>query len=90
MPNATLCAKAVVEMLLSQTQSQAQTQDEQHISFLQDNLVAYGDLPNAYLITKERIHRCRNLDSVELQDWKAEVGLLPVQKKKEGGNCEMS
>ena len=88
MPNATLCAKAVVEMLLSQTQTQTQTQDIP-ISSVQEKLVANGDLPKAYLITKERIHRCRNLDAVELQDWKAEVG-LPVQKKKEGGNCEMS
>ncbi|KAL6718735.1 hypothetical protein ACLMJK_002969 [Lecanora helva] len=61
MPNATLCGKAVVEMIIGQTSSK-------NLQHIQETLVNNGDLPKAYVISKDRIERSRRLDSVEVQD----------------------
>ena len=69
MPNATLCGKAVVEMLLGQMHGM-RSQD------VMEELISSGDLPKAYLISKERIDRSRKMDTVEAQDrkWGSEPG----------------
>ena len=82
MPNATLCAKAIVEMLLGHLIQNLSIPSIQH------QLVSDGNLPKAYLITDERIQRCRNLDAVELQDRKAEVDVPAAEEKR--GYCGMS
>ncbi len=69
MPNATLCGKAVVEMMLAQDRGIAPLD-------VQERLVKNGDLPKSYLITKERIDRCKQMDSVEVQDQKAEMSRI--------------
>ena len=63
MPNGMLCGKAVVDMLLAQEAGE-------DLKVVQEQMVKRGDLPKAYLITKERIVRCKMLDSVEVQDEK--------------------
>lgn len=68
MPNATLCGKAVVEMMLGQLKGA----DARSI---QEQLVENGDLPEAYLISEKRLERCRKLDSVEVQDRNEEAGM---------------
>lgn len=68
MPNATLCGKAVVEMVLAQHSGAA-------VEAVQNKLVADGNLPKAYLITQERIERCKHIDSVQSQDEKGIVGI---------------
>jgi len=65
MPNATLCAKAVVGMMRAEERGE--------LSEFQRSLVEKGDLPNAYIISKARIEACRRLPSVKEQD---ESGVL--------------
>ena len=60
MPNGTLCGKAVVEMLLGE-ESGAPAE------YVNDRLVRISSLPQGYLITKERIERCAQLDPVKVQ-----------------------
>ena len=67
MPNGTLCGKAVVEMVLAQDSGVA-------VDAVQNKLVTDGNLPRAYVITKERIERCRDIDSVQVQDQKGMSG----------------
>ena len=71
MPNATLCGKAVVEMVLAQI-------SEVSVHDVQKALVAEGGLPIAYLITRERIERCKDIDEVSVQDQKGRVGIRSV------------
>lgn len=66
MPNATLCAKALVDMLL--------THPHTTLTAVQTTLVTSGALPHAYLITQERMQRCEGLESVHVQDEKGIVG----------------
>ena len=66
MPNATLCGKAIVEMMLAQEGGSA-------LDDIQEQLAKRGDLPKSYLITKERIKRCSHMDSVEVQQENAEL-----------------
>lgn len=61
MPNGTLCGKAVVEMMLARTQGVA-------IEEVQEELIRNGDLPRCYVISKERMLRCKELDSVAKQE----------------------
>ncbi len=68
MPNATLCGKAVVEMLLAQESGVA-------VDEAQKVLIADGSIPRAYVITQERIERCKTIDSVEVQDETGVVGI---------------
>lgn len=68
MPNGTLCGKAVVEMLLAQEAGVA-------LDDVQNRLVTDGDLPQAYIITQDRIERCKHIDSVQVQDRKGIVGI---------------
>ena len=60
MPNATLCAKAVVDMMDAEERGQL-------LSF-QDTLVERGDLPRSYVLSQKRIDACRQLPSVKAQD----------------------
>ena len=61
MPNGSLCGKALVEMILGH-ESGAPAE------YVSERLVRTGNLPQAYLITKERIDRAKLLDSVLLQE----------------------
>ena len=61
MPNATLCGKAVVEMLLGEDSGAP-------ADYVEDKLVRTGNLPESYLITEERIERCRHILSVREQE----------------------
>lgn len=61
MPNGTLCGKAVVEMVLARTQGIA-------IEDVQEKLIRSGDLPRSYVISKERMLRCKELESVAKQE----------------------
>ena len=96
MPNATLCAKAVVEMLLapsssSSSSSPSDSSSDSNLSLneVQTSLVATGALPKAYLVSKERMERCETLDTVQVQDEKGFVGIRSidamVRAMKEGG-----
>ena len=68
MPNATLCGKAIAEMVLG-------AESDGPYEYVTDRLVKTGELPQAYAITKERMERCKALESVQAQDakWKDEV-----------------
>ena len=87
MPNATLCGKAVVELLLAQ-HDQGVT-----ITDVQNQLVANGDLPRAYLVSKERMEKCKDLDEVWVQERKGYEGvgtksldgLIKAQQQRNGG-----
>ena len=72
MPNAMLCGKAVIEMMLAQGRGMTSLD-------VQERLVKNGDLPSSYLITEERIERCKQLDSVEVQEQKGEM--LRIKRK---------
>ena len=67
MPNATLCGKAVVEMLLGEENGTA-AED------IVESMVGAGDLPRAYVITRERMERAQELDEVKVQDEKWAAG----------------
>lgn len=71
MPNATLCAKAVVEMMLG---------EENGIGYetICGQLVDRGDLPQSYIITTERIENARRLPTVATQD---EAGVIGNQSE---------
>ena len=73
MPNGTLCGKAVVEMALAEESGVA-------INEVQNKLVVDGNLPKAYIITQERIERCKDIDSVQIQDQKGFVGIRSIDK----------
>jgi glycine/D-amino acid oxidase-like deaminating enzyme len=70
MPNATLCAKAVVGMMGAE--------ERWELFEFQKSLVEKGDLPNAYIISKARIEACRRLPSVKEQDESGVFGLRRV------------
>lgn len=63
MPNATLCGKAVVEMLLGDESGAP-------ADYVAERLVRTGNLPQNYVITKERMERASRLASVQEQDEK--------------------
>lgn len=62
MPNATLCGKAVVDMVLAEEDGKIAHDD------LCKRLVDSGDLPNTYLITSKRLEAAHGLPSVIEQD----------------------
>ena len=66
MPNATLCGKALVEMILGEESSAP-------LEYVTERLTRTGNLPQGYLITKQRMEHCRTLDSVKEQDKKEEA-----------------
>lgn len=61
MPNGTLCGKAVVDMLLGESEGE-------ELRAVHERMVQQGDIPKAYLLTKERIERARKLLTVQQQD----------------------
>ncbi|KAF2184092.1 FAD dependent oxidoreductase [Zopfia rhizophila CBS 207.26] len=61
MPNGTLCGKAVVDMALGE-------QSGENVHVLQEKMVESGDIPRAYLITKERIAKARLFPTVTVQE----------------------
>ncbi len=63
MPNGTLCGKAVVEMLLGEESGAPH-------DYVAEKLVRTGNLPQAYVITEERMERAMKLDEVRVQDEK--------------------
>ena len=73
MLNGTLCGKAVVEMALAEESGVA-------MSEIQNKLVVDGNLPKAYIITRERIERCKDIDSVKVQDQKGFVGIRSIDR----------
>ena len=73
MPNGTLCGRAVVEMALAEDSGVA-------VNEVQDKLVAGGNLPKAYVITRERMERCKDIDSVQVQDQKGFVGIRSIDR----------
>lgn len=71
MPNGTLCGKALVEMLLGEESGDDVAQA----------LVQTGDLPQAYVITRERMERAHRLEEVHVQGaargrWRASARLV--------------
>jgi len=60
MPNATLCAKAVVGMMDAEERGEL-------LSF-QNSLVERGELPRSYVLSQKRIDACRQLPTVKAQD----------------------
>lgn len=66
MPNGTLCGKAVVELMLAESSGEA-------VGVVAERLVESGDLPKAYIITKERMEQAERLDEVQVQEEKGAV-----------------
>jgi glycine/D-amino acid oxidase-like deaminating enzyme len=61
MPNGTLCGKAIVDMVLG-------ADSGQELLTLQSQMVQKGDIPESYILTKERIERARKMLTVQQQD----------------------
>lgn len=55
MPNASLCAKAIVTMMLA---------GEDNYDTVSEMLIQSGELPRPYLITHERLQEARRLPMV--------------------------
>lgn len=68
MPNGTLCGKAIVDMLLGEEDGVLTTES------VAETMIKAGDLPKAYVITKERIEKAMELDEVKVQDEKGAEG----------------
>jgi glycine/D-amino acid oxidase-like deaminating enzyme len=79
MPNATLCAKAVVRMMLAADGLSSQEADRT-IKALQEDMIAEGDLPACYFISKERIKRARELPTTQEQDTMGIMGMYNVDE----------
>ena len=79
MPNATLCGKAVVEMVLGDESGAPH-------EYVTERLVRTGNLPQGYVITKDRIDRCKSLESVIVQD--LSVQLEAERQFKNYSNCQ--
>ena len=60
MPNATLCGKAAVEMVLAEDRGDS-------LSKIQDQLIANRELPQCYLVTRERMDKASRMESVLTQ-----------------------
>ena len=92
MPNASLCARAIVTMLLS-------TLSGTSLSDIQNELIASGDLPESYLITTERMATAMVNPTVEEQDEHGWLGNQSAEfleragleglgtEKEKGGRC---
>jgi glycine/D-amino acid oxidase-like deaminating enzyme len=61
MPNATLCAKTMVDMLL-------EAREGGDIAALQEKMIEDGRIPSSYLATQERLDRVNGLPSVQVQE----------------------
>lgn len=70
MPNGTLCGKAVVELVLKNKEKGVDLKE------VQSKMVANGDIPKSYLITKERLERAKDLPSVRIADADGSLGNL--------------
>lgn len=73
MPNATLCGKAAVEMVLAEDRGDSPSK-------IQDQLIEDQELPRCYLITKERIDKASRMESVlkqQLQTYAKYKGQAP-------------
>ncbi|TID23685.1 gb [Venturia nashicola] len=69
MPNATLCARAAVELLLA-------NESGKHLASVQKEMVEQGRLPSAYLISTDRLAECNGLPSVKEQDETISMGYV--------------
>lgn len=61
MPNATLCAKGVVDMLLH-------AEEGHNVSALQKDMVEDGRIPPTYVLTEERMREALGLPTVQIQE----------------------
>lgn len=89
MPNATLCGKGVVEMVLAEEQ-----QGTSSYEGVCESLVASGDLPRSYLITAERVRAASELLSVAEQEEAAGHGSaarspLPTRSGEQSSKCAL-
>jgi glycine/D-amino acid oxidase-like deaminating enzyme len=69
MPNATLCAKAAVEMLLADEKGE-------DLLKVQERMVREGRFPAAYLLSEKRLAECQGLPSVKEQDESISMGYV--------------
>lgn len=83
MPNGTLCGKAVVEMLLGEMSGAP-------ADYVEERLVRTGALPESYLISEERIERCKKLEPVKVQVAKEFERYQQWVKKESGGDPAMA
>lgn len=67
MPNATLCARATVDLLLA-------NESGKDLTLTQTQMVKEGRIPSAYLISTDRLAECDVLPSVKEQDEKISMG----------------
>lgn len=79
MPNATLCGKAVVEMVLKEMEREQRKGGDETDAMAThrdvcEKLVKAGDLPRSYLITGERLRKANGLPSVMEQEAEGERG----------------
>jgi glycine/D-amino acid oxidase-like deaminating enzyme len=63
MPNATLCAKAVADMVL-----ESEYGDDANIRALQATMVKDGRIPSSYLVSEERVRGALGLPTVQVQE----------------------
>jgi len=75
MPQAAFCARAVTKMLLGTVF------DGKALTEIQKDLVEAGDLPESFIISKERITRARQLPQVSDQKHKTQIEKLSVAGK---------
>jgi glycine/D-amino acid oxidase-like deaminating enzyme len=61
MPNGTLCGKAIVDMVLG-------AESGQELDVVQAQMVEKGDIPQSYILTKDRVDRARQMLTVQQQD----------------------
>lgn len=71
MPNATLCGKALVKMVLAEMDGKDDKQTHEAVC---ENLVKDGDLPRSYLITADRLKKAVKLPSVAEQEGEGKRG----------------
>ncbi|KAJ9657407.1 hypothetical protein H2201_008203 [Coniosporium apollinis] len=67
MPNGTLCGKAIVDMMLAESEGT-------NLSTLQEQMVHNGDIPRGYLITDKRIRDARRLPTVAVAEKEGTIG----------------
>lgn len=84
MPNASLCGKAVAEMVLAEEEGDANS--SQTHETLCEKLVKEGDLPQSYLITAERLRKASGLPSVAEQEGEGAHG-PDKEKGGKSGSC---
>jgi glycine/D-amino acid oxidase-like deaminating enzyme len=70
MPNATLCAKSAVKMIIGDEKGES-------VSNVMETMVKDGEIPAAYLLTEQRMAKARSLATVAVQEEQLGWGYLP-------------